>query len=228
MLTKDDLKEVARYIWDQVKYEPKLETFSDFLKRLKVIVKQAFQDNRAKFIQTILFGKMPIIIQQGLMNNNKEEASSKETKTFLHQRQQNHRFTQIAMPQPFHQASSNQTQATRHATQQQQLDVKRHTRRFEGNCFFKIRPHKDKPNADRTVATFKVARSNKGSSNHYNHRRGDNQITGSYFAQFAIIRNTQRNTVVNANEILRLTVKLLSTANPQKSTRPTDKKLKAT
>ena len=98
MLTKDDLKEVARYIWDQVKYEPKLETFSDFLKCLKVIVKQAFQDNRAKFIQTILFGKLPIIIQQGLMNNNKEEASSKETKTFLHQRQQNHRFTQTAMP----------------------------------------------------------------------------------------------------------------------------------
>ena len=34
--TKDDKKEVARYKWDQAKYDPTVETFSNFLKRLKV------------------------------------------------------------------------------------------------------------------------------------------------------------------------------------------------
>ena len=35
--TKDDLKEVARYEWDQAKYDPTAKTFSDFLNRLKFI-----------------------------------------------------------------------------------------------------------------------------------------------------------------------------------------------
>ena len=32
---KEDLKEVARYKWDQARYDPTTETFSDFLKNLK-------------------------------------------------------------------------------------------------------------------------------------------------------------------------------------------------
>ena len=32
---KEDLKEVARYKWDQARYDPTTETFSDFLKSLK-------------------------------------------------------------------------------------------------------------------------------------------------------------------------------------------------
>ena len=49
-LTKDDLKDLARYKWDQAKYDPTVKTFLDFLKRLKVIAKQSFQDDAAKFI----------------------------------------------------------------------------------------------------------------------------------------------------------------------------------
>ena len=40
--TKDVLKEVAQCKWDQAKYDPTPKTFSDFLKRSKVIAKQAF------------------------------------------------------------------------------------------------------------------------------------------------------------------------------------------
>ena len=38
---KDNLKEVVRYKGDQANYDPTLETFSDFLKRQKVIAKHA-------------------------------------------------------------------------------------------------------------------------------------------------------------------------------------------
>ena len=41
---KDDLKEVARCKWDRAKYNPTAETFSDCLKCLKVIAKQAIQE----------------------------------------------------------------------------------------------------------------------------------------------------------------------------------------
>ena len=43
--TKDDLKGVARYEWDQAKYNPTVEIFSDFPKRLTIIAKQSFQDD---------------------------------------------------------------------------------------------------------------------------------------------------------------------------------------
>ena len=48
---KDNVKEVARYKWDQPKYDPNAETFSDILERLQVITKQAFQENAGQYIQ---------------------------------------------------------------------------------------------------------------------------------------------------------------------------------
>ena len=76
---KDYLKEVERYKRDQAKLDPTVDTFSDFLKRLKVIAKQAFQVEGANFIQSFLYGKLPINIQQDLMSNDKEDAALEET-----------------------------------------------------------------------------------------------------------------------------------------------------
>ena len=59
------LKEVARYKWDQTKDKPTAETFSDFLKPLKFIAKQAFQDDVGQYIQTFLSGKLPILHPAG-------------------------------------------------------------------------------------------------------------------------------------------------------------------
>ena len=134
-LTKDDLEEVVRYKWDQAKYDPTLETFSDFLKRQKVIRKQTFLDNAVKFIQAFLFGKLLINIQQDLKNNLKEDASPEEIKTFLHRRQQYNQFAHATTPQLFHQASMNQPDAPKQA-QHQQPDVKWQTRQFDDKCFF--------------------------------------------------------------------------------------------
>ena len=43
--TTVDLKEVARHKWDRSKHDTTAETFSDFLKRLKVTAKEVFQHN---------------------------------------------------------------------------------------------------------------------------------------------------------------------------------------
>ena len=86
-ITKDDLKEVIRPKLKQAKNNPTAETFSDFLKLLNVIAKQAFQDNAGQNIQTLLFAKLLILIQQKLRNSNKEDASPTEMQAFLHRRQ---------------------------------------------------------------------------------------------------------------------------------------------
>ena len=90
---------------------------------------QAFHSNAAIFIQIFLFGKLPISIQQDLLNHNKEDASPEEIKTFLHRQKQYNQFAQATTPQPYHRASVNQTDAPRPA-QHQQSNVKRQTRRF--------------------------------------------------------------------------------------------------
>ena len=80
---KEDLKEVARYKWDQARYDPTTETFGDFLKNLKKTAKQAFGNEADRIIKMFLFGKLPVEIQQELTMANKEESSPEEIKTYL-------------------------------------------------------------------------------------------------------------------------------------------------
>ena len=54
---KVDLKEVACYKWDQARYDPTSETFSEFLKNLKKPAKKAFGTEADKVIKMFLFGK---------------------------------------------------------------------------------------------------------------------------------------------------------------------------
>ena len=39
---KEDLKEVAKYKFDQMRYDPSTQTFNDFLNKFKNVAKQAF------------------------------------------------------------------------------------------------------------------------------------------------------------------------------------------
>ena len=57
---KEGLKEVARYKWDQARYDPTTETFGDFLKSLKKTAKQAFGNEADNVIKMFLFGKLPV------------------------------------------------------------------------------------------------------------------------------------------------------------------------
>ena len=55
---KEDMREVARYKWNEAKYDPTTQTFGDFLKDLKKIAKQAYGDEADKCIKMFLFGKL--------------------------------------------------------------------------------------------------------------------------------------------------------------------------
>ena len=135
---KEDLKEVARYKWDQARYDPTTKTFSDFLKNLKKIAKQAFGDEADKIIKMFLFGKLPVEIQQELTMANKEKSSPEEIKTYLMRKYQ---YQQYAAPpttiQPFNAVTSSvptNNATTKPATTTTTQPTER--KRFEGQCFF--------------------------------------------------------------------------------------------
>ena len=75
---KNDLKQVARYLWDQAIDNPPTQTFSDFLKRLYVFAKHAFQDKARQNVQTFSFANPPMSIQQKVMNSNTKDASAEK------------------------------------------------------------------------------------------------------------------------------------------------------
>ena len=135
----EDLKEVARYKWDQARYDPTTEAFSDFLKNLKKIAKQAFGEEADKIIRMFLFGKLPVEIQQELTIANKEESSPEEIKTYLMRKYQYQQY--VAPPtaiQPFNAVASSApatittTKPTTTTTTTQPTERKR----FEGQCFY--------------------------------------------------------------------------------------------
>ena len=136
-LAKEDLKEVARYKWDQARYDPTTETFSDF-KSLKKTAKQAFVNEADKVIKMFLFGELPVEIQQELTMANKEESSPEEIKTYLMRKYQ---CQQYAAPptaiQPFNAVTSSvptNNATTKPATTTTTQSTER--KRFEGQCFY--------------------------------------------------------------------------------------------
>ena len=131
---KEDLKEVARYKWDQARYEPTTETFSDFLKSLKKTARQAFGNEADKVIKMFLFAKILVKIQQELIMANKEESSPEEIKTYLMRKYQYQQYTTPqTTTQPFNAVTSTNTNTTTNpATTTTHSDRKR----FEGQCFY--------------------------------------------------------------------------------------------
>ena len=130
------MREVARYKWNEAKYDPTTQNFGDFLKDLKKIAKQAYGDEADKCIKMFLFGKLPVEIQQELTMANKEDSSPEETKTYLLRKNQ---YQNVLQPttstyQPFNQMSDNTTK--REFTRSDQAQPKTETNRFEGKCFY--------------------------------------------------------------------------------------------
>ena len=133
---KEDLKEVARYKWDQARYDPTTETFGYFLKNLKKTAKQAFGNEADRVIKMFLFGKLPVEIQQELTMANKEESSPEEIKTYLMRKYQYQQY--VAPPaaiQPFNAVTSSApTTTTKPTTTTTTQPTER--KRFEGQCFY--------------------------------------------------------------------------------------------
>ena len=133
---KEDMREVARYKWNEARYDPTTQTFGDFLKDLKKIAKQAYGDAADKCIKMFLFGKLPVEIQQELTMANKEDSSPEEIKTYLLRKYQYQNVLQqtTSTYQPFNQMSDNTTK--REFTRSDQAQPKTETKRFEGKCFY--------------------------------------------------------------------------------------------
>ena len=62
-IAREDMKEGARYKWNEARYDSNNETLGDFLINLKKKAKQAFGDEAERHIRTFLFGKLPVEIQ---------------------------------------------------------------------------------------------------------------------------------------------------------------------
>ena len=133
---KEDMREVARYKWNEAKYDPTTQTFGDFLKNLKKIAKQAYGHEADKCIKMFLFGKLPIEIQQELTMANKEDSSPEEIKTYLLRKYQYQNVLQqpAATYQPFNQMSDNNPK--RDFTRSDQSQPKPDIKRFDGKCFY--------------------------------------------------------------------------------------------
>ena len=137
---QEDMKEVARYKWNEAKYDPTTETFSEFLKNLKKTAKQAFGHSADQCIQMFLFGKLPVEIQQELTMANKEDASPDEIKTYLQRKYQYSQVltTQPAAVQPFNQAAPSHyhNKAAIDQSTHPIVDAREPKRKFEGKCFY--------------------------------------------------------------------------------------------
>ena len=134
---KEDLKEVARYKWDQARYDPTTEKFGNFLKSLKKTAKQAFGNEADKVIKLFLFGKLPVEIQQELTMANKGESSPEEIKTYLMRKYQYQQYTSPQTQiQPFNAVSS--SNPTSHTTTKPATTTtsQPERKRFEGQCFY--------------------------------------------------------------------------------------------
>ena len=74
----EDLKEVAKYCFDQMRYGPTTETFNNFLNKFKNVAEQVFDDRSAIIIETLLFAKLPVQRQNELAVAGKHDAKSKK------------------------------------------------------------------------------------------------------------------------------------------------------
>ena len=57
---KEELSEVSKFKFDQLRYDPATESFSTFLANYKKIAKQAYGEKAQEIVQTFLFAKLPI------------------------------------------------------------------------------------------------------------------------------------------------------------------------
>ena len=132
---KEDLKEVAKYKFDQMRYDPTAETFNDFLNKFKKVAKQAFGDKSSDITETFLFAKLPVQMQNELAMAGKHDASMEEIRTFVQRRCQYAQLIPNTTPQPFNQISAPQHNAAEPQSSNSQPPQNRETKRkFDGQC----------------------------------------------------------------------------------------------
>ena len=138
---KDYLKQVSKYKFDQMRYDPTTESFADFLTKFKKLAKQAYGDKANDIAETFLFAKLPIQIQNELAMAGKHEATSEEIKTFVQRRCQYAQLlsnTSGMQPlnnlqnYPVKQQANQQTATTNNSGKT--TTNKEVKRKFEGNC----------------------------------------------------------------------------------------------
>ena len=80
---EDDFKEFVEFLWDQLVYDSSKQNFSDFFKTLRETATQTFGDAAAELVETFLFRKLPVQIQNELSTVGISEASVGEIKSFI-------------------------------------------------------------------------------------------------------------------------------------------------
>ena len=132
---KEDRKEVAKYKFDQMRYDPTAETFNDFLNKYKKVAKQAFGDKSSDITETFLFAKLPVQMQNELAMAGKHDASMEELRTFVQRRCQYAQLIPNTTAQPFNQISAPQPNVAAPQSSNSQPTQNRETKRkFDGQC----------------------------------------------------------------------------------------------
>ena len=137
---KEDLREVSKYKFDQMRYDPTKESFADFLTKYKKLAKQAYGDKANDIAETFLFAKLPIQIRNELAMAGKHDAKVEEIKTFVQRRCQYARvLSGTSDMQPLnqvynYQSKQNNAQPAPNHNNTEKNATREVKRRFEGNC----------------------------------------------------------------------------------------------
>ena len=137
---KEDLKEVSKYKFDQMRYDPTKESFADFLTRYKKLAKQAYGDKANDIAETFLFAKLPIQIQNELAMAGKHDAKVEEIKTFVQRRCQYAQLLPVTSDMQLfnqlynYQSKQNNAQPAPNHNNTEKNAIREVKRRFEGNC----------------------------------------------------------------------------------------------
>ena len=114
-MAKVDLKEHSRYKWGQIVYDHSKENFSDFLKSPENFATLAFADQAAGFVETFLFGMLPIKSQHEVSTAGRTDAGVEEIKTIVQIRLQNQQLIPLTTaPYEYNEMSSNHQQQPHH------------------------------------------------------------------------------------------------------------------
>ena len=133
---KEDLKEVAKYKFDQMRYNPSAETFRGFLNKFKKVAKQASGDKSSDITETFLFAKLPVQMPNELAMAGKHDASREEIRTFVQRRCQHAQLIpNTTSAKPFNQISAPQPNVAAPQTSNAQPQQNKETKReFDGQC----------------------------------------------------------------------------------------------
>ena len=133
---KEELSEVSKFKFDQLRYDPTTESFSTFLANYKKVAKQASGEKAREIVQTFLFAKLPIQLQNELAIAGKHDASIEDIKTFVQRRCQ---YAQLLpnqqLLQPFNQVIQTQEAPSKPVVQKRSETERPITKKkFDGTC----------------------------------------------------------------------------------------------